>query len=156
MTTKRDIINGAFEELGLGSYVYDATPEDYSSALSRLNGMMAEWNSYGVPTGYPMSSSTDVSTLDDQTGIIQPIVEGVKMGLAVRIAPSYGKTPSPATNIAAQRGWNVALRLIGAPPHKRQNTASAPAGAGYKIRTYNRALPPDGPREITPEGKIRQ
>lgn len=152
--TKRDIINGAFEELGLGEG-YDATPEDYASALRRLDGMMAEWSSFGLQTGWPLTSQSSVSTIDDGVGLILPLREGVIASLAVRIAPGFGKTPSPDTKLAAARGWNVAMRLASDPPQKRVNTAVAPAGAGYKLRQGNQSLAPDGPYQITPEGKIK-
>ena len=35
--TKRDFITQAFEEAGLGSYVFDLTPEQLQTALRKLN-----------------------------------------------------------------------------------------------------------------------
>lgn len=151
--TKRDIINGAFEELGLGEG-YDATPEDYASALRRLDGMMAEWSSYGIQTGWPLVSQSSVSSIDDGVGLILPLREGAIASLAVRIAPAFGKTPSMDTKLAAVRGWNVAMRLASEPPQKLINTRVAPAGAGHKRRNTSQLLAPDGPHQITPEGKI--
>ena len=41
--TKRQIINQAMTEIGLGSYSLDAQPEDLQDALFKLNAMLAEW-----------------------------------------------------------------------------------------------------------------
>jgi len=46
--TKRDIVNRAFEEIGLAAYVYDLAPQQLEGALQRLDAMMATWNGKGI------------------------------------------------------------------------------------------------------------
>ena len=148
--TKRDIINSAFGELGLGSYNYDMQPEDYETALIRLDGLMSEWASFGLQTGYPATTQPDAGSLDDAIGLIMPLREGVIAALAIRLAPGYGKTPSPDTKTAASKGWNVAQRLAFQTPEKYINTTAVPAGAGYKRRYQPHNLSDEGPAEILP------
>lgn len=132
MTTKRDIINGAFEELGLGAHIYDITPENYASALGRLDGLMAEWSADGAATGYPVMSQPDAATLDDEIGLIMPLREGVIASLALKIAPSFGKSPSPDTMRTANRGRALAACLQRPAAKKQRATNSTPAGAGNR------------------------
>ena len=65
--TKRQFISAAFEEIGLASYVFDLQPEQLESALRRLDAMMADWNAKGIRLGYPLPSSPQDSSLDEET-----------------------------------------------------------------------------------------
>ena len=67
--TKRDIVEQAFEEIGLASYVFDLQPQQLESALRRLDAMMATWNAKGIRLGYPLPSSPADSDLDQEVGV---------------------------------------------------------------------------------------
>lgn len=134
MTTKRDIIQAAFSELGLASYDYDMQPEDYVNALRRLDNLMAEWSAQDAQTGYDLSSSPTIATIDDELSLILPLVDGVICALAVKLAPSYGKQISPDTKLTATNGFKLALKLSARPPIKRLNVTTSLSGAGNRRR----------------------
>lgn len=136
---KREIIQAAFSKIGLGPYAYDAQPEDVDSALSDLNGMMALWDTEGVKVGYPMGDDADLDW-----AIPDDARQAVINGLALEVAPGFGRTPAPATVLAARRGYNALLRKSTVIPTLRLNTAYVPAGAGYKGTQF---LPNDGVTE---------
>lgn len=156
--TKRQIINLAFEELGLGSYNYDLQPEDLANAVSRLDNLMAEWAVSGIQTGYPVTTDSDAGSIDDDIGLVLPLKGGVASALAVELAPGYGKTPAPDTKMNATSAYKLGLRMSFVPGNKNINNTMVPAGAGYKWRRTWRSLPEDTPNEILPgdTGAIQQ
>lgn len=95
--TKRQFITQAFEEIGLAAYVFDLTTEQLQSALRRMDAMVAGWNSNGIRIGYPLPSSPQDSDIDVDTGVPDFANEAIYLGLAVRLAPSFGKTVAPET-----------------------------------------------------------
>jgi hypothetical protein len=152
--TKRQFVTAALEELGLASYVFDASPEQLQSALRRLDALMAEWNGMGIRLGYPLPSSPDDSDLDEETGVPDWANDAIICNLACRIAPSYGKQTLPATMATANRGLNAILsRFTG--PIEKQLPSGMPLGTGNKNSdpfTENPVDPllagPDGPLEF--------
>lgn len=129
--TKRKIINEAFTEIGLGSYNFDAQPEDLQNALLRLNAMLAEWALYGAVTGADTPFADD---LDNDSMIPMTDIRGVICGLAVNLAPSFGKAVSPDTMKGAVNGKKIIIKRNATVLSKRTDVADVPAGAGYKWR----------------------
>jgi len=136
--TRRDFVNGALEEIGLASYAYDATAEELTGAMRRLDAMMAEWNAKGIRIGYPIPSGPATGSLDDETNVPDSAWEAVTCGLALRIAPSYGKSVMPATMTNAKRAYNTLLNLHAAPVEMQ--LPEMPAGAGNKPWRYDDAF----------------
>jgi len=130
--SKRQFVQAAFEEIGLASYVFDLQPEQLQSALRRLDAMMAEWNGKGIRLGYPLPSSPQFSDLDEPSEVPDSANEAIITNLAVRIAPSYGKTVSANTQITAKNSYNTILSRA-VQPGQQQLPATMPAGAGSKI-----------------------
>jgi len=139
--TRRDFINGAFEEIGLASYAYDATAEELTGAMRRLDGMMAEWNARGIRIGYPIPSGPATGQLTDETAVPDSAWEAVVLNLAIRIAPSYGKNVMPATMTGAKRAFNALLNLHAQPAEMQLPVM--PAGAGNKPWRYDGNYLPD-------------
>jgi hypothetical protein len=136
--TKRDIINMAFEEIGLASYVFDLTPQQLEGALRRLDAMMATWNGKGIRLGYPLPSSPGASDLDQDTDVTDEALEAMALNLAVRIAPGYGKTVSPDTKASAKNAYNQIIAQSAKPVEMQLDNMSIPSGAGNKgYRYYN-------------------
>lgn len=129
MLTKREIINGAFEEIGLGTYAYSMQAEDYQSGLTRLNALLAQWTSNGAAGGY------NTGGLDGESGVPSDAERGVICGLAVDLCPSFGKTPSPQTMVAARQGKRLMMRKSAVIPEKATAWQDIPMGAGWKRRT---------------------
>lgn len=128
--TKRQFLAGAFDEMGISNYVFDAEPDQLESAMRRLDSMMAEWNARGIRLGYPIPSSPDDSDLDEPSGVPDSANEAIITNLAIRLAPSIGKVPSPDTKIAAKSSYGVLLSRACMPG--QMSLGYLPAGAGSK------------------------
>jgi len=145
--TRRDFVNGALEEIGLASYAYDATAEELTSAMRRLDAMMAEWNAKGIRIGYPIPSGPATGSLTDETNVPDSAWEAITCALAIRIAPSYGKQVMPATMTNAKRAYNTLLNLHATPIEMQ--LPEMPAGAGNKPWRY------DGSYLLGPENRLQ-
>ena len=102
---KRDIIQLAFEECGQAGYEFELTPEEYDSALRRMNGMLAMWlKQRGIDLGYNFPDYGHGSA-DDESGIPDDAVECVSKKLAQSIAPTIGKTMSGEAKRTLADSW---------------------------------------------------
>ena len=128
--TKRQIIEEAYGELGMASYVFDLDVDVLQRALRRLDSMMAEWNGHGIRLGYPIPASPDDSDLDELANVPDWATESIILGLAVRLAPGHGKTVSPQTLSAARRALDTVLGKVAMPPQVQ--ITGLPCGAGAK------------------------
>lgn len=127
--TKGELADMALEEIGIASYEFDITVEQRQSVIRRLDAMMAEWSSRGILLAYPISKEED-SLPDDDSLVPDWTWEAIATNLAIRIAPSYGKTVSPETKTTAKRGYTTICRVFSKP--KEMQFGSIPKGAGYK------------------------
>lgn len=139
--TRRDFIEGALEEIGLATYIFDMQPEQLQSAMKRLDNMMAEWNAKGIRLAYPIPAGPGTGDLDDQTDVPDSAWQAVVTNLALRIAPSFGRTPMPETKAAAKRAFNT-IAGISAKPREVQ-LRQLPAGAGNKPWRYDTPFLPE-------------
>ncbi len=130
MTTRRDIIYQAYGELGIAEYNFDISPEELANARRRLDSMMAQWETK-IPMGYYMPSDPDQSDLDDETNLVQGVIDAVALNLALQLAPGLGKTPSTLTMIAAKNGKSDAFAQYTVIPQK-QYSGNLPVGSGNK------------------------
>lgn len=126
MSTKREIVASALGEIGLASYIFDATPEQLADAVKRLNGLFAGWDGIGIRVGY--NFGTDIEA---ESGIPDTAEECAYTNLALRIAPTYGKMVSPETKIAAKNGFNV-LYAARRPLPQAPMPSRLPLGAGNR------------------------
>lgn len=134
--TKRQLIDLAFEELGIASYEFDVQAEEYQSALRRLDAMMGSWNASGIRVGYPIPSEPQNSTLDQNTNLPDSANEAVFLNLAVRLAPLYGKNISPDTRSLARSSLDT-LRSRVTKALKMQFPNTLPTGQGNRQRGGN-------------------
>lgn len=110
MTTKREIIAQALEDVGLAGYDFDASPEELQSFLRRMDRMAAEWDGIFIRAGYSMGGD-----LDSESGLPDTSVNCFAVNLAVRMAPSFGKTIAPTKSAEAAAAMNalyVSLRRM--------------------------------------------
>jgi hypothetical protein len=135
--TKREFIQDAYAEIGMADYEFDLQTQDLQFALRKLDSMMATWNFQGIRVGYPLPSSPSSSDIDAQTNVPDSANQAIVTGLAIRIAPSFGKTVSVETKTSADIGYKTLLSLA-AMPGEMQLPSSMPSGAGHKDwRYYN-------------------
>lgn len=132
--TKRDFVIQAFEEIGYASYIYDAQPEQLQSVLRRLDSMLATWNAIGIRIGYPLSSGPNQSDLDQETNVPDAATEAIYTNLAIRIAPSFGKTIQQETKQVADAAYKALLIKATFPP-QMQLAGVIPGGAGNKSQS---------------------
>jgi hypothetical protein len=153
--TKRQFVEGAFEEIGMANYVFDLQSEQLQSALRRLDAMMMEWNAQGIRLGYPIASSPQDSDLDTETNAPDSAWEAVITNLAVRIAPGYGKTVSPDTKMVAENAFNTLMQRATFPLEK-QLPETMPIGQGNKPWRWDNPYYPDpaDPVNTGPEGPL--
>jgi hypothetical protein len=153
--TKRQFVEGAFEEIGMANYVFDLQPEQLQSALRRLDAMMMEWNAQGIRLGYPIASSPQDSDLSTQTETPDSAWEAVITNLAIRIAPGYGKAVSPDTKVIAKNAFNTLLQRATFPLEK-QLPETMPIGQGNKPWRWDNpyVYPPADPVDAGPDGPI--
>lgn len=129
--TRRQFVLQAFEEIGYASYVYDLEPEQLESAGRRLDALIASWNGKGIRLGYPLPSSPELADLSSETDVPDYANEAIYVNLAVRLAPTVGKTVSAETKANAKALYNLLLQKA-ALPMEQQMPKTMPAGAGHK------------------------
>lgn len=131
--TKRNFVEGAYEELGVASYNFDLQPEDLESAMRRLDAMMAEWNAKGIRLAYPIPGNPKDGDLDEPTQVPDAAYETIITNLGIRIAPQLGKTVAIETKTTAKQGYNTLLARACFPP-EMQFPRTMSVGAGNKPR----------------------
>ena len=153
--TKRQFIEGAFEEIGMANYVFDLQPEQLQSALRRFDAMMMEWNAQGIRLGFPIASSPQDSNLDTPSETPDSAWEAVITNLAIRIAPGYGKAVSPDTKMVAKNAFNTLLQRATF-PLEQQLPTTMPIGQGNKPWRWDNPYVqrPADPVSAGPDGPI--
>lgn len=134
--TKRQFIEEAFSEIGIGSS-FDLQPNELESALRKLDAMMATWNSMGIRIGYPIPSSPEDSSLDEETNVPDSANETIFLNLAKRLSNGYGKQVSQTLLVDAKRGFKALLSKTTKP--EEMSLSKLPLGAGYKAHAYGEA-----------------
>ncbi len=127
---KRGLLEEAFAEIGIAAYDFDLKPEEVMTALRRMDGMMAEWNSVGIRIGYALPSGDGQSDPDQMSGVTDEALEAIRTNLAMRIAPGFGKTVSVDTKIAAAKSYAALLSRCS--DIVQAQVTNLPLGAGYK------------------------
>jgi hypothetical protein len=128
--TKKQLVEQAFDIIGLGTYSYDLQPEQLNTALVKLDMMMASWNGKGIRLGYNLPSTQSSGSLTDDSGVPDSAYEAIALNLAVRIAPSFGKVISPDTRLDAKGAYDVIANRATMP--KPRQLTRLPKGAGHK------------------------
>jgi hypothetical protein len=107
-TTKRVVVEMAFEVMNLANYEFDATPEELFATLRTLDVMMAEWQGPGrnILIGYNSPVIAGQGDLDDPIGVPDWTLDGIATSLALRRAPTIGKTFSAEANRAHRRSMD--------------------------------------------------
>lgn len=149
--TKRQIIEQAYEELGLAAMFFDLQPEQIENARRKLDTMVAGWSSKNIQIGYPLPSAANSSDVDQNTDVPDYAVEALYLNLAIKITPSHGKAIQPETKLQANVAYRNVLRIAMSNPPSMEYSCSLPSGAGNKHRcdTFivnekdNNVLPPE-------------
>jgi hypothetical protein len=130
--TKRQIVEKAFEEIGMAAYVFDLQPEQVESARRTMDAMVASWSSKNIQIGYPLPTEIDSSDLDQNTNVPDYALEALYLNLAKRLASNFGKVFVPEKAALAKEGLDNLLRVALAKPPQMKYACSLPRGAGNK------------------------
>lgn len=128
--TKRQLVIGAMAEIGLSNYAFDLSTDQIEQALKRLDAMVAAWGTRGIRLGFPLPGSPEASDAYAETALPDWAWDAVVTNLAVRLAPSYGKSVSPDTKGVARETYNSLLARFAMPAEIQ--LSALPAGAGHK------------------------
>ena len=95
MTTMREVVEDALEEINVKTAEVALTNDELQSGIRRCNDMLTEWDDAGIIVGY-----NPVTNGDDTIEVERNAVGAIKYNLAIRMAPSFTKivTPSLAKN----------------------------------------------------------
>ena len=140
--TKRQLIDGAMDEIGLGQSAFGIEPDQLESALRRLDSMMAEWDTQGIKLGFPIPYEPSQSSLDQISNIPAGANEAVICNLAMKLSPGFGKVVMRETKVSAKTAFISMLNLCGISDPTQKNLPGAmPLGQGnrrYFRDYYNR------------------
>jgi hypothetical protein len=95
MTTMREIVNDAFEDIAVKKAETALESDELQSGIRRANDMLAQWNDLGIIVGY-----NAVTDADAEVELEPSAIAAAKAQLAIRLAPSYSRpiTSALATN----------------------------------------------------------
>lgn len=127
--SKRDFVNGALEEIGLGTYALELPPEQELMVLRRLDSMIAEWSARGIFLGWPLSSDPNAIDPQEQTNTSNLAQQAIVLGLAMRICAPFGKMPPDFLRAQAFQSLNLLIRES-VRPSEMQMPGSFPLGSG--------------------------
>ena len=147
--TKRELIEEAFDAAGLSAYVFNLKPEDYRSALRKMDSMMANWHAAGIDLAWPMTASPDDSQLDEETNLPDWAIEAVYANLARKLAPAFGKKISTELHATANSSYNRLL-IYFSKPRERQLPETMARGSGNKPGLVTRRFFPEPQEDPQP------
>ena len=127
MKTKIDLVNDCFSMLLRTGVTVDASPEDITLALNRLEDIMAELESRNMITGYNFE---DDPQPDSPSGLENWMNQAISLFLAKRVWPDFGpEDVNPALAVNATTAMsNLCARLANV---RRVNYAERmPLGSG--------------------------
>lgn len=155
--SKRQIVEQAFNEIGLAGYLFDLSADQMQTAVRQLDAMMATWDAKGIKLGYPIALDPQNIDIDQDSFIPTAAYEAVYLNLGCRIGAGFGKQIPTETKINAKMAFD-AIVAIAAFPREQQLPGTMPAGAGTKPwRRYDDPFvrrPDDGPLTVEPNGQL--
>ena len=105
---KGDRINDAYSQMRISGLTVNPTPEDLEIALSRLENMMAEFESRNICVGYNFEDDPDPNSV---TNVERWAWHGISTNLAIRLIPDFNKVvPATLINQANQSLSNMSAR----------------------------------------------
>ena len=139
--TKRQLIEMAFESVGLAGHIYDLTPEQLENARRKLDAMMGTL-SQRLNVAYTIPTEPESGDLDDETNLPDTANEAEYLNLGLRIAPGYGKQVTQDMKTSAR----LAMDAVYAATMQRvemQMPQGIPLGAGHKTCTPSFSSEPE-------------
>ncbi len=132
-STKRQIIEMAYEALSMSPYEFDITPEEYTAALRQMDAAMAADEAQSIRLGYNFPDQFGGGDLEDYSGIPDAAIEYASLRLAKAMGPVTGKTLSSEALSRLALARTSARALTAFIPNMPYGY-STPAGAGNRRR----------------------
>lgn len=130
MTTKLAIVQKALGKIGLGTYVFDPSPEQLQAALEQLDMIAAELDGIGIRKGYNFGSE-----ISAESGLPDTAINPFSILLAVELAPDYGKQIAPTLQASVLRARNALMVTNNTIPQMvMPNTMPIGTGNNYGVR----------------------
>lgn len=133
MTTKVDLINGAYSQMRISGLTVQPTPEDLSLALDRLESMMAEFFGRNICVNYNFEDTPDPNT---DHNVDRKHWFSIETNLAMRTLADFGKEIPPTLLGYARAGYSF-LSASTAPRKQVPYPHRQPRGSGSTLR-FNR------------------
>lgn len=150
--TKRQFVEEAYAEIGFTNE-FDLTPEDKQRGLLRLDALLATWNAMGIRISYLLPSSPEDSELASEAGTPDSADLAIITNLALAIAPTKGRIPTPETKRVAKSSLETLLVLHTEPP-VMDIPSTMPLGSGNRSYPGRNYFPtPDDPVTTGTDGK---
>lgn len=132
---KVDVITDAYSRMRISGLTVQPTPEDLELALTRLEDMLAEWESRNIVLSYNFEDEPDPNSL---TNIKAAYKSALATNLAILLIPDFNKQVPPVLYNQAASGLDnisgrVALERLNQVPYPRR----MPVGSGNSLR-WNR------------------
>ncbi len=103
MTTKADLINGAYSLMRISGITVIPSGEDLTLALTRLESMAAEFEGRNIVTDYNFEENPQTSSLHN---LERKFWYAYEANLAIRLLPDFGKQPTPVLITQQQAAYS--------------------------------------------------
>lgn len=152
MATKADIINRAYGALRISGITRTPTPEETTTALEKLEDLMAEWEGGGTCIGYnfhPLFNGAPDA--NSTTGVHRRYNRAMYLNLAIELIPDFNKEVPPeliknASGAKARASsMSLADRMRNVQPSRRMPRGMVETLRFNRWRRYSRpeSLPPN-------------
>lgn len=133
MATNLEIINTALREINVIAETQDASAEQGTTCLQKLNEMLEMWREVDIDFGW-----YEQGTTTDEAPIPLYAQAGVWSNLAVLCASQYGKTVSAELATVADRTYRFLQSKFQREKLKGVDLSNLPEGSGHTgSKTYN-------------------
>lgn len=123
--TNLDVINGALREINVIAENQNASAEQGTQCLAKLNELMEMWKEVGVDFGwFEQSSTADNAPIPDYART------AVRSSLAIMCASQYGASVSVELAAVAKRSYRVLLSKAQREQLENMDLSHMPAGSG--------------------------
>ena len=103
MTSKGDLINGAYSRMRVSGLTSQPTPEDITIALRRLESQAARWEGKTICADYNFE---DVPDVNSPSGLKLKYVDAFESNLAMRLLTDFGKQATQELTIEARTTYS--------------------------------------------------
>jgi hypothetical protein len=126
MSTKADLVNGAYEEIRISGLTAQPGPEDVRFALDLLEDMMASFFKKGIDVGYNFQDLPDPA---DKHNIPREHRRAIILDLAWNVLTAFGKE-IPQSLLLRKRAFHSTLVSATATPRQIPYPSRQPIGSG--------------------------